>query len=120
MQRQQPLDDRQAEPGAVVAAVVARARLEERIADARQIVGADADAGVLDRDRRCAAFASALTVTLPPRSVNLIALESRLSMIWLSARLSATISGSSSGSRTDQLDAGLARLAAPAGRSNRR
>ena len=59
VQRDQALDDRQAEPGAVVAAVVGRARLEERIADARQIVGADADAGVLDRDRRCGALALA-------------------------------------------------------------
>ncbi len=52
VQRQQSLDDRKAEPGAVVAAVVGRARLEERIADARQIVAADADAGVLDRSPR--------------------------------------------------------------------
>ncbi len=50
VQRHQALDDREAEPGAVVAAVVGRARLEERIADARQILGADADAGILDRD----------------------------------------------------------------------
>ena len=50
VQRHQALDDRKPEPGAVVAAVVGAARLEERIADARQIVVADADAGVLDRD----------------------------------------------------------------------
>ena len=48
VQRDQPLDDGQAEPGAVVTPVVARARLEERIADAGEIVVADADAGVLD------------------------------------------------------------------------
>ena len=51
VQRHQALDDRKPEAGAVVAAVVGGARLEERPADARQIVGADADAGVLDRDQ---------------------------------------------------------------------
>ena len=50
MQLDQALDDRQAEAGAVVTAVIGGARLEERIADAAQIVLADADAGVLDRD----------------------------------------------------------------------
>src|SRR5262245_11032040 len=47
VQRQKPLDDRHAKPGAVMAAIVARARLEERIADPGQILGADADAIVL-------------------------------------------------------------------------
>src|SRR6266545_3991575 len=56
MQRQQPLHDREAEPGAVVAAVVGGARLEERVADARQILGIDADAGVGDGDRDGAAL----------------------------------------------------------------
>ena len=50
VQRHQTLDDREAEPGAVVAPVVARSRLEERIADARQIGIADPDAGVRDGD----------------------------------------------------------------------
>ena len=50
MQGDQALDDRQSEPGAVVAAVIGRARLEERIAEPRQVAFADADAGILDRD----------------------------------------------------------------------
>src|SRR5262245_26014668 len=51
VQRKQSLDYGDAEPGAVVTAVIARARLEERLADAGQILDADADAVVLDRDR---------------------------------------------------------------------
>src|SRR5215510_332366 len=58
VQRQQALDDRQAETGAVVPAIVARARLEERIAHARHILGVDADAVVLHRDRDRAARSS--------------------------------------------------------------
>ena len=113
VQPHQALDDRQAEPGAVVAAVVGRARLEERLAEARQIVVADADAGVLDRERRCSAPSHcALTVTRPPRSVNLIALEIRLIRIWLNARWSATISGRSAGDARRELDAGLRALSA--------
>ena len=50
VQRHQALHDRKPEPGAVMAAIIGAARLEERPADARQIVGADANAGVLDRD----------------------------------------------------------------------
>ena len=51
---------------------------------------------------------SPVTTTLPPRRVNLIALESRLIRICLMARLSATMSGSG-GHAADQIDAGLAR-----------
>ena len=51
-----------------MAAIVGGARLEERLAQPRQIVFADADAGILDRNRKLAARrARALTVTLPPR-----------------------------------------------------
>ena len=49
VQRHQPLYDREPEAGAVVAAIVGAAGLEERPADARKIVGADTDAGILDR-----------------------------------------------------------------------
>ena len=49
VQPHQALDDRQAEAGAVVPAVVGRARLEEGLAQPRQVVLADADAGILDR-----------------------------------------------------------------------
>ena len=48
----QAFHDRQAEAGAFVAAVIGLPRLEERIADPRQIVGADADAGILDREHQ--------------------------------------------------------------------
>ena len=55
MQRQQPFHDRDAKPGPIMAAVIGRARLEERIADARKVVRGDADAGVFDRhdQHRC-------------------------------------------------------------------
>src|SRR5262245_3650052 len=56
VQRQQALDDRNAEPGAVMAAVVGRARLEERIADARQVLGVDTDARVGNGHRDAAAL----------------------------------------------------------------
>ena len=46
VQADQALDDRQAEAGALVAALIGLAGLEERIADPLQIVGGDADAGV--------------------------------------------------------------------------
>ena len=64
-----------------MAAIVVRPRLEEGLADARQILFADADAVVLDRDSNVVPPSAALTVTLPPRSVNLMALEIRLSRI---------------------------------------
>src|SRR5882757_3377061 len=45
MELDEPLDDRQPETAAVVLARVGAARLEERIADAREIVRRDTDAG---------------------------------------------------------------------------
>src|SRR3981081_4381649 len=51
VQFHQALDDGEAEPGPVMPPVVGSARLEERAADPRQILLADADAVVLDRDR---------------------------------------------------------------------
>src|SRR5258708_2657868 len=56
VQFHQALDDREAEPGAVMAPVIGSARLEEGAADPRQILLADADAVVLDRDRDHGAF----------------------------------------------------------------
>ena len=50
VQAHQALHDRQAEAGAVVPPVVGGARLEEGLAEPRQIGLADADAGILDRD----------------------------------------------------------------------
>src|SRR5262249_34943316 len=47
VQRQQSLHDRQPESGPVVAPVVRGACLEERLADARHVVGVDAEAGIL-------------------------------------------------------------------------
>ena len=57
VQPHQAFDDRQPEPGAVMAAVVGGARLKEGFAEPRQIVLADADAGVLDRERDLGTFA---------------------------------------------------------------
>src|SRR4029077_13031576 len=51
MQLDQTLDDREAEPGPVMAPVVGSARLEKRPADPGQVLLADADAIVLDHDR---------------------------------------------------------------------
>src|SRR5262249_60388954 len=56
VQRQQTLDDRQAQAGAVVATVVARSRLEERIPEVRQILRADADPVVLHGDHDSSAL----------------------------------------------------------------
>ena len=72
---------------------------------------ADADAGVFDTTTvMVSASACALTVILPPRLVNLIALETRLSMIWFSARLSAIDVRQAVGKLDDQIDSDLARL----------
>ena len=49
MQPDEAAHQRQAQPGAVGDAVVARTRLEEGIAEARQMFRRDADAGVGDR-----------------------------------------------------------------------
>ena len=51
VQADQALDDRQAEPGPVLAAVIRCIGLEEGFAQARQVGLADADAVVLDGDR---------------------------------------------------------------------
>ena len=59
-----------------------------------------------------AASALAAIVTRPPRSVNFMALDSRLIRICLKARLSATISGSSSGSRMTSSSPGSRALSA--------
>src|SRR5215469_552424 len=60
MQRQQSFHDRHAEAGPVVAAVVGRARLKERLAHPRQILFPDADPGILDRDDDSVRFPAAL------------------------------------------------------------
>src|SRR3984885_12971136 len=52
----QPLDDRKAETGATVTAVIGRARLEIRLADAGQVLVTDADAVVLDRKQDARRF----------------------------------------------------------------
>ena len=61
MQADEAFHDGEAETGAVMAAVMAGARLEERIADARQVGFADADAVVLDRDGEAARLRRART-----------------------------------------------------------
>ena len=50
VQPHQALDDGKSETGAAVAAVVGGARLKVRLADAREIFVADADAVVLDHE----------------------------------------------------------------------
>src|SRR5579875_3012639 len=57
MQAEQALHDGQAETGAVVAAIIGGARLEERLAEPRQIVLRNPHAVVLDRHRKPRAFA---------------------------------------------------------------
>src|SRR5262249_28507960 len=56
MQRHKSLNDREPQSGSIVATVIGRARLEERIADARHVLAVDPDAGVRDRHRKGAAF----------------------------------------------------------------
>jgi hypothetical protein len=46
MQSDKALHDRQAEAGSFVLALIGLARLEERIADPRQVLGVDADPGI--------------------------------------------------------------------------
>ncbi len=79
---------------------MASPRLEERIADARQSSVADADAVVLDRDDKPRALGSRGHRHVPARSVNLIALDRRLSSTCLTARLSASDLGRSPGTET--------------------
>lgn len=81
VQTDQAFDDGQPETCAVVAALVRRPRLEVWLADAREIFIADADAVVLDQEGDASASARAPIVTLPPRSVKRMALESRFSNI---------------------------------------
>src|SRR5438477_1939098 len=50
MQLDQSLDDRETEPRSVVRTVVSGPHLEERIADVAQVVLADADAGIFNRE----------------------------------------------------------------------
>src|SRR5262245_61329961 len=50
VQRGKAFDDGQPETGPFVRAIVSAARLEERLAEPRQVVGADADAVVCNRD----------------------------------------------------------------------
>src|SRR6185437_5244051 len=57
VQTDEPFDDRKAETGTIVAAVIGRARLEEGLAQARQIVLTDADAGIFDREHELAVVA---------------------------------------------------------------
>ena len=95
MEFDEPLDHRQAEAGALERAVIGRAALEERRAEPRQVGGVDADAGVgSPRPHASSPSTAARTVTVPPGLVNFTALETRLIRICLSARWSATISGS--------------------------
>src|SRR5215471_595199 len=52
VQRHQPLDDRKPQTGSVMAAVVGRTRLKERITDARHVLAVDADTGVRNCHRK--------------------------------------------------------------------
>src|SRR5262245_24954798 len=56
VQRSQSLHDREPEAGPVVPPIIGRTRLEKRLAQARKIVLADADAGVLDDERNLRAL----------------------------------------------------------------
>src|SRR6266699_270105 len=86
MQIDKTFYDRQPEAGSFVPPLIGLARLEEGITDPLEIISRDAST-------------LAETVTLPPRSVNLMALETRFSTICLNARGSPVISGKSSGAR---------------------
>src|SRR3974390_1482510 len=57
VQTDQPFDDGKAKPGAVLAAIVGRIRLEERLAQARQIGFTNTDARILDRDGKVRSIA---------------------------------------------------------------
>ena len=50
MQGHKPLHDGQAKTGPIMTAIVGRASLKKRIANARQIGGGNAEAGITDRD----------------------------------------------------------------------
>jgi len=58
-----------------VAPLIGLSGLEEGIADPLEIVGRDADAGIGDAKHQPRSLNAAETVTVPPRSVNLTALE---------------------------------------------
>ncbi len=82
-----------------MAALIGLAGLEERIANALEVVGGDATPVSRTRSTSRDPSAAAETVTVPPRSVNLIALDTRLRTICLNARGSPVTSGRSSGAR---------------------
>ena len=81
--------DRQAQPGAAEAAGGRAVGLLERLEDRLQLLGRNADAGVGDGDQQgdCSSLgvpATETVTTTSPRSVNLIALPTRLTRTWRS------------------------------------
>ncbi len=95
MQPNEPAHDGEAEPGALISAVIGALGLEEGVAQARQVGGGDADP-VSDTDRSIMSPSrTTASTTRPPGGVNLIALESRLIITCLSARRSPCTSGKS-------------------------
>src|SRR5215468_10544430 len=56
VQRNEPLHDREPQPGSVGATIIGRTRLKERIADACHVLAVDADAGVRDAHRKVRAL----------------------------------------------------------------
>ena len=99
MQFDQRLGQWQAEAGSLVPAAECAVDLTELRERLRNVLERDADAGVGDLEYVTAvATEQTLIVTLPPASVNLIALDMRFTSICFILRRSAYSRGGSSGS----------------------
>ena len=116
-QPRQVARDRQAEPGAAELAVGGAVRLAERLEDQLLLLGGDADAGVAHRELHVAVGpAAAISSDTVPRSVNLIAFESRFLRICDRRCASVSIVAGRSGALIDAEQDLLAR-APPARKS---
>ena len=105
------VDKRQAQARAASRVCRVGRDLFKWLAQARQVLGRNADA-VVDRPR-CddpVGFARARTVTVPPESVNLTALDSRLSRICFSARRSPSSVRSPAGRSVSSMTPALVRV----------
>src|ERR1019366_8889876 len=99
MQPDQGLHDRQPEAGAFVPPLIGLAGLEEGSPIRLRSSAAMPTPVSVTRNTSRDPSTPAETVTLPPRSVNLMALDTRFSTICLNARASPFMTGKSSGTR---------------------
>src|SRR5215468_7325682 len=110
MQRGKALDDRQAEPGPFVRAIVGPARLEERLPEPRQVIRADADAVVRHRDRDRRTVEARAGGDAPAAIGELDGVREKIEQDLLQRPLVGGDLRQAGGNIGDQLDRGVARL----------